>query len=180
MNTLKKTLLAASIFAIAGVANAMPITGSIGFGGGYTHDGTNLSDATSITITDAIVQGAVTGSFAAEGIAAGDTAAYSNFVFNPISTPIASIWSVGSFSFDLTSMNVDFQSTTTLVLTGSGIINSTNPNLDTAYGDWSFTANQANQNFTWSSSSAPEPAVALLLGAGLIGFGFARKARKAA
>ncbi|MDT8281573.1 MAG: PEP-CTERM sorting domain-containing protein [Gammaproteobacteria bacterium] len=179
MNNTRKFLIALALSAVAGIANAVPITGSIGFNGAYTHDGSSLLDATTITITTAEVAGIVTGSFAAEGIVAGDATTYSNFIFDPISTPINNIWTVGSFSFTLNDMSVDFQSATLLALSGTGMFSSTDAGLDDSFGQWTFTANQNGANLTWSSSAAPEPAMVLLLATGLIGFGFARKMRKA-
>lgn len=181
MKLFNKTLLVVSIFAIAGVANAIPIEGSIGFHGAYTTDTGALGTATQIIISSAAIDGAVTGSFASEGINNSSAVTYSNFTFSPVSIPINNIWKVGSFSFDLNQMSVDYHSASILGLTGSGMINSTVAGLDSTPGIWSFTANQAGANFTWSSSSAvPEPAITLLLGAGLIGFGVSRKMRKAA
>lgn len=190
MKTFNKTLLAAGIFAIAGVANAIPITGSIGFNGAYTTDTTlDLAHASTIFVTNASVSGPITGSFAAEGISAGATASYSDFTFNPISTPVNNLWSVGSFSFELTQMGTPSYKaqfgTESLSFAGMGIISSTATDFsyDPTPGNWVFTANTAGDSFTWSSSSSvtksvPEPTAALLLGAGLIGFGVARKARK--
>lgn len=175
-----KLLLAIGLIALTGSVSAVPITGSIGFTGDYTHDGSDLSDATTIFITSAAVAGVVDGSFADEGIVAGDLASYSDFTFDPAGAQ-ANIWSVGSFSFDLNIMNVDFQSSNLLALSGTGMIKSTDANLDDTFGEWTFTANSAGSNFTFSSSTAaPEPGIALLLGAGLIGFGVSRKLRKTA
>jgi hypothetical protein len=181
MKKLTKILTAVSFLALAGNAAAVQITGSIGFNGAYTHDGSSLSDATTITIIDSHVSGVVTGSFAADGIVDGQASLYSNFTFDPVG-PVAGIWSVTgnttTFTFDLNDMAVDFQSASLLALSGTGMITSDNAALDDAFGKWTFTANQTGSNFTWSSSSAPEPGVALLLGAGLIGFSVARKLRK--
>ncbi len=184
MKTFNKTLLAASIFAIAGVANAIPITGSIGFTGAYTTNTGDLATASTIFITNASVSGTTTGSFADEGISAGAAATYSGFTFNPISTPVNNIWSVGSFSFDLTQMILDHQSAYGVTLYGNGVIKSTSTDFsyDPTPGRWTFAATTSGENFTSDSSgspkSVPEPTAALLLGAGLIGFGVARKVRK--
>ena len=182
MNKFNKLLAALALTAFAGVASAAAITGSIGFTGAYTHDGTSdLSDANQIFISTAAVEGITTGSFLDAGIVAGDAATYSNFVFDPVSTPIANIWTIDIFTFTLTSMSVDFQNAATLVLSGKGMFETTDNSLDDAFGDWTFTANDTGLNLTWSSSAAvPEPAITLLLATGLIGFGFARRARKAA
>ena len=177
MNKFTKILAALALSAVSGIASAVPITGSIGFNGAYNlTGGSTLATATGIDITSAHTSGVVTGSFA--GIADGTVASYSDFTFNPAG-PVPAIWSVAGFTFDLNQMSVDFQSASLLALSGSGTISSTDENLDDSNGKWTFTANATGQNLTWSSSAAPEPAMALLLATGLIGFGFARKMRKA-
>ena len=120
MNNTRKFIIALALSAFAGIASAVPITGSIGFGGAYEHDGTDLSNATTITILDAAVSGAVTGSFFDEGINSASVVSYSDFVFAPPGA-VPGIWSVGSFTFDLTSMVVDFQSANLLALSGKGM-----------------------------------------------------------
>lgn len=182
---ISKLILAAAFLGMAGIAGAMPITGSIGFTGDYTRvGGTSLADATGINITgdDATITGVVDGSFAAAGITAGQTAVYNDFTIG--SVPIAGLWSIGGFSFDLTNMTIDFRAPTLLALSGSGMLKSTSPSLDDTSGMWNFTANTAGTNFTFSSSSAadavPEPNITMLLAVGLIGLGLARKLGKSA
>lgn len=181
MNKFTKLITAVTLTAFAGIASAVPITGSIGFTGAYTIDGTNFFDSTTITRTTNTVNGIVTGSYASEGISAGDvlTGPFADIIYNPTTTPIANLWSVGSFTFNLNNMNVDFNNGTTLVLSGGGIVSSSDAGFDDSFGTWNFTANKQGSNLTWSSSAAPEPAMVLLLATGLIGFGFARKMRKA-
>ncbi|HEB87471.1 MAG TPA: PEP-CTERM sorting domain-containing protein [Gammaproteobacteria bacterium] len=185
MKILNKTLLAAGIFAMAGVANAIPITGSISFTGAFTTDTGLLATAATISNTSARVTGVITGSFAAEGISSASSVTYSNFTFNPISVPVNNLWSVGSFSFNLTQMAFSYpQSVYGIGLHGSGIISSSTTGLDPTPGSWRFNATSAGDSFVWGSSSAapksvPEPAAVLLLGAGLIGFGVTRQVRKA-
>lgn len=177
MINFKQVILAFCIFTFAGFANAIPVSGAVGFTGSYHTDTGSLADATKIFIDSVTVGGDISGSFAAEGIASGDSASYSDFTFNP-SDPVAALWNVGSFTFDLDRMNVNYQSNFALVLSGKGITSSTDLNLDEALTHWVFTANSGG---TFSASSTvPEPAVMLLLATGLIGFGFARKTRKAA
>ena len=190
MKKFRQLLLAAGLFALAGTASAAVIEGSIGFGGSYEiHDTTPTTTIVTdfllgdtVHITSVLTQGTITGDFAAEGITAGDTASYSDFSYNPLGA-VSALWSVGSFTFDLQSMSLSAPITSTfLALQGTGIITSTTAGLDQANGIWTFTANNAGANFTWSTSAAavPEPSIALLLGVGLIGFGFARRARKTA
>ena len=178
MKNFKQLILAFGIFAITGSASAIPISGDIGFTGDYHTDTGSLGDATQIFIDNVTVSGSTTGSFAAENIKAGDAASYSGFTFNPTG-PVTGLWSVGSFTFTLNTMSLDYQSDFAIILSGTGMTSSTDKDLDNNYGDWIFTANTSGSNFTFSSSSSvPEPAVILLLATGLLGFGFARKARK--
>ncbi len=186
MNKFNQMFLAVGLLTITGAAAATPILGSIGFTGDYQIKNAlnavvgNFNDGVEIDILNASVAGTVDGDFAAEGITSGDAVAYSNFVYNPFSS-VSGLWSIGSFTFDLVNANTDYISNTQLLLSGTGWINSTTAGLDQAFGVWNFSANTAGSNFTWSSSTAaPEPGIALLLGVGLIGFGVVRKLRKAA
>ncbi|MDH5387396.1 MAG: PEP-CTERM sorting domain-containing protein [Gammaproteobacteria bacterium] len=196
MKKFNQILLGVGFFAIAGVASATQIQGSIGFVGSYdihngviddtsvaTHDATLVDSfilGDRVDIIDAQVGGMVTGDFAAEGIVSGQAATYSDFIFDPVGS-VSGLWSVGSFTFDLVSMVEYLRTDAFLVLGGSGWISSTTAGLDQTFGLWSFSANTTGSNFTWSASSAaPEPGIALLLGVGLIGFGVSRKLRKAA
>ena len=181
MKNFTRSLLAASIFAIAGSVSAMPITGSVGFGGTFTHNGTSLLDATFITVTDASVLVA-TGDFSLAGVNGSSSVSYSSFDINPAG-PVDSLWSVGDFVFDLTSISNEYQSTNFLVLQGVGTISA--PGFDDTHGDWLYTSGGGNV-FTWSDTNdavayeVPEPAITLLLGAGLLGVSLSRKLRKTA
>ncbi len=187
MKTALKTFAAIGLLAVAGSSFAVPITGSIGFSGAYipldmaggSQVALGVANHIDIVGNTANVTGTVTGSFATAGITAGDVATYSDFDFDPTG-PVAGIWSIGSFTFDLNTMVNDFQNNSLLGLSGTGKISSTDAGLDDAFGRWTFTANAAGSNFTFSSSTAPEPGIALLLGAGLVGLGFARRFRNKA
>ena len=190
INKLYKAIVALSIFAVAGTASAIPIDGSIGFTGSYDiRDSSNavVTEFTSgeiVNILTAEVTGSVTGSFAAEGITSSSLVAYSDVTYNPAGA-IASLWSVGSFTFDLNFMNVDFINATNIVLSGTGIISSTDAGLDDSFGSWNFSASSGGTNFTWSSSSnaatasAPSGIYLLGLGTGIMGLVGAVKRQKA-
>lgn len=174
-------LLATSLLALSGVASALPITGSIIFGGDLTYDfNTNAVD---ILGDDALVTAAPTGGFSS--VAYGAIATYNDFSYDPLSVATGTLWSVGGFSFVLNQISTitettDIYGNTSLFLAGSGLFSSTNAKLDDTAGSWTFSADGRGSRFAFSSTNVPEPSIALLLGAGLIGFGFARKARKAA
>ena len=186
MKKLNKTLIAAALFSLSSAVSAVPILGSIGFTGTYEAEDatsavvTDLNLATHIDVTSAAVTGTATGDFGLEGINSLSAVTYSDFTFAPAG-PVNTLWTVGSFTFNLTNMSLDFQNANAVLLSGIGVISSTTAGLDDTHGEWIFTANASSSSFTFSSSSsAPEPAIALLLGTGLIGFGVARKMRKAA
>jgi len=186
MKKFNQILLAVGLLSLVGSASATQIQGSIGFVGSYEINDSLNNVVSSFLVGDRVnilsanVSGVVSGDFAAEGITSGDAATYSDFIYDPVG-PVAGIWNVGSFTFDLNNMVQDYKSSSILVLSGTGWINSTTPGLDQTFGIWNFSANTAGVNFTWSSSSAaPEPGIALLLGVGLIGLGVSRKLRKTA
>ena len=177
MKKFKQLLIAIGLVAFASSASAISITGSIGFGGGYTTDSGNLVDATVIQDIDALALGTIDGDFT--GITAGTAATYKNIVITPFA-PIMELWSIGGFTFDLNSLTILDQAVGVIGLAGNGVIKAAG--FDDTDGIWTFSSNSAGSNFTFSASTAaaPEPAITLLLATGLIGFGVTRKMRKKA
>lgn len=178
MKTITSTIFA-FLFTLATSASAVPISGSIGFTGSYTHNGnggTDLSSATLIKINNnkAAVTGNIGGAFATAGITNRDVATYNNIDLTS-SGPILGLWSVGGFTFDLNQFTVNYQSPYVLALTGIGTIR--HNNYDNTVARWVFTANQVGSNMTFSTSTAPEPGIALLLGVGLAGIAVSRRRR---
>ena len=190
MNTFKQILVAASLLGLTSAAFAVPIVGTINIGGASTvlNDGTN---STGIDFGAASVNFAPlpTGDFAGlESIntsgSTGDTLTMTDFLYAQI--PEMTIWSIdlgndgtSDFSFTLTSVAISSGDTadfSNLVLNGTGYFLASDTGLDKTYGSWTFSQSGAS----FSSESVPEPAIALLLATGLIGFGAARKMRKAA
>jgi hypothetical protein len=158
--------------------SAVPISGSIGFTGSFDiWDDDTASLVNDFTVgeeiligSDAAVTGTVTGSFADEGINAGDSVSHSDIIYDPTG-PINDLWSVGTFTMDVTTVNVDFISSSSIILSGSGNISSTDVSLDDTAGTWLFSANTLGANFTWSSSSTlvPIPPDVWLFSSGLLG-----------
>src|SRR5215469_3786823 len=105
----------AAVCGVAVVAQAVPISGNITFIGGVTLDTSSAATATEVTSWTGFggaghpyVESA-DGSFA--GITPGTTATFSSpWFFN--SGAVSGLWSVGGFTFDLTSSQIVHQGTT--------------------------------------------------------------------
>lgn len=179
-DTLSKQQFIAAIGAIALIAPlsvmAAPITGGIGFGGLFTPiGGTDQSDATGIDISFSVVT-AASGDFLP---AQGQNATYNHIDFSPANTPIASLWSVDAgaitYSFDLSSLTLDFVTATQINLSGAGTILATG--YDDTPGLWTFTGQRGSVLFTFSgitiaddnTNEVSEPITLALLMSGLLG-----------
>ncbi len=164
----------------------VPITGTIGFSGLATFNTNSLATATQVinfqpfsggpnnsaTVTNA------TGSFATT-VTPGSLASFPNiYTFSP-SVAVTPLWTVGGFTFNLTSSTIVLQTSTNLVIQGMGIL--TGPaGFDPTPGVWAFSTQQANgqnaANFSFSANTAgvgvgvPEGgSTVALLGVALLG-----------
>lgn len=183
-----KLLLASSIFAISGAVSAMPIVGEVAFtsetGSSWSAVDAFNADTTVAASTGVKFSPSVTTGFwghvtNANGTFAGTEnteAEFFDFQFNPLVAG-STLWTfdtgMTTYSLTMNAVNTVLKGDTTLTVEGSGLLSVTG--YDDTYGSWDFSGNR----FSWSASAAPEPAMVLLLATGLIGFGFARKARKA-
>lgn len=149
-------LVVASGLAIS--AEAKQISGNINFAGSVTFDTTNLGTATMVNNWNmAIVSDAPTGSFS--GIATGTHVTFATpYVFNP-PTSYASLWTVGGFTFSLTSSKIKFQDNTLLTVFGKGFVNG--PGFTQTPGTWSFSVTKSDgrtaTNFSFQGNSSAVP-----------------------
>jgi hypothetical protein len=197
-NTISK--LGASLLIALGLgtaANAAFISGTITFASdpNTSINGLTLQDGAGVATSNinlaagvqtwgnSSVNGA-TGSFTPIDVGTAPTMA-APWIFNP-STPLAGLWTVtdngSTFTFNLTSSVVVFQSPLFLSVAGSGMV--TSPGYDPTPGTWNFSTQEPDigGKFTWSASSeVPDGGTTMaLFGFSLLGlYGARRKFGKA-
>ena len=184
------------ILAIAGLtlsaqAIPTPISGAISFSGSASMDGTSFLSATRFTSFQQVFVGApstLSGDYAGTS---GAGVTMTPFIWNPrdASTPINPLWSFVSsgrtYSFDLSSVVLDFASPTGILLSGLGTAHITGPGsdkLDTS-GHWSFSAQTLDlATFTSPTTSASAPrgvpdggTMVAMLGGAFLGLGLIRR-----
>jgi hypothetical protein len=166
-------------------AQATPINGDIQFAGEVKLNTKSLATAHSVVTWFDVFHhagfGSVTsgtGDFA--GIASGTQAAMPNaWIFGP-STPTPGLWSVGGFTFNLTSSTVVTQNASTLVIEGTGIVSGNG--FDPTAMDWMFTTQSSGgrrrTTFSFSANGATVPdggSAVALLGLALTGLELLRR-----
>ena len=180
---LAKSVGVVAVVCIASAAGAIPITitGNIGFTGQANLDSPSVGTATEVVSWSNTAVNGDAGSFGS--IALNTPASFAGatpWSFN--SGGLADFWTVGGFTFDLTSSSIDTQTANFLGVTGVGIV-SGNDFTPTAF-TWSFSTQNpptggGPQTFTFSASSNPVPdggSTVVLLGGSLVAFGlFGRK-----
>jgi hypothetical protein len=136
--------------------------------------------ATEVDLIEAIVLLA-SDDFAANGVTPGTAV---TFLTTPLSfTPTlpTDLWTIASFTFELTGLDVEVQTADTLTVSGTGIVSSTTPGLDAVPGFWRMTtqapgldvAGETIFSFSSSSIAIPEPSSLLLMSLGVTGLAMA-------
>jgi hypothetical protein len=194
MKTPSKTILTVLIIGLVSCglfsqqAQAVPITGGISLAGGYATDTGNINTAKAFTSFSSVIVTSVSGSYTGvptAGNPGSPSVTMNPFSFNPFSASVTPLWtfmSAGStYSFDLTVLSSRLQpGDNTLTLKGTGTLNITN--FDPTPGTWVFTANQASDTFSFSSSNGAVPdsgSAVALLGIALAGIEGVRRALRA-
>lgn len=155
---------------LAAPAQATAIQGSIDFGGVVTFDTMSLATATRVIQWNSAFVLQSSGDFSS--ITAGTPATMAApWIFNP-STSTPGLWSVGGFTFDLTSATIVSQSATFLNVTGVGTISGNG--YDPTPATWSFSASRsdggtaADFGFQAQANAVPEPGAVMLVGLGAL------------
>ncbi len=182
MKAIKFTLaaLAAAVVATTFVpqAQAAPIEGAITFSGGAVYDTMSLATATRVDSFSNVVVQSRDGDFSSVNI--GDSVTMAEpWIFSP-STPTPGLWTVGGFTYDLSSATVVFQSADFLSITGTGTISGNG--FDPTEGMWNFTSQSPSAQgvFSFSASTAAQGVpdggtTVALLGLGLAGLELIRR-----
>ena len=182
-NIIKMSVLAAVALALTQAVQAVPVTGSIGFTGRVTFDTGFAYNATKVTSWVNPTVNGTSGSFTtvANGTAVALTAPW-NFntgLVNPF-------WSVGGFTYSLTSSYIQAQGGAPGV-SGFVVVNGTGTVSGNGYSatalDWSFSAQgpsvtQNPDTFTFSASASSVPdagTTSVLLGSCLFGMAFLKR-----
>lgn len=190
----RKLLLVAAVAAICGVGGVAqavqsdPISGDITFAGGVTLNTSSAGTASEvlswtgpggsgmpIVISDS-------GSFS--GIAAGTQATFSSpWFFN--SGPVTALWSVGGFTFDLTSSKIVFQGGSPAGVLVDGIGAVSGNGLPAEAMTWEFATGDPSADGIFSfqvadgttgGATVPDGGTtAMLLGLGVLGLGLVKK-----
>jgi hypothetical protein len=166
-------------------AQATPITGDITFAGIATFDSMDLSLATEVTAWNLSIVSSDSGDFSSIPVLT-SVSMTAPWIFNP-STPTIPLWSVGGFTFNLTSSTIVKQTDFFLDITGVGTLSGAG--FTTTPGTWAITFTNAlgqpssTFGFTSDTSSGLVPeggATAALLGFALAGIEVLRRKFKAA
>jgi hypothetical protein len=188
---MKKAILAGvvaiAVTTVPQVVSAAPFVGQVGYGGSVGLPGAGgFDDEANLVILSAIVTGS-TGSFAAEGLSAGDPLVHATpLTYQPVPVlPAGPIWThvASGISFVLTSFTVTSISDLAVSLEGVGYF--TGAGYDDTPGVWAMSAQSgigtvpsatylANANVP-EPEPVPEPASLAVLGLGLVGVGAARR-----
>jgi hypothetical protein len=169
-------------------AQAVPtrtIDGYINFSGAVRFNTNSLLTATRVAKfrTTIVVGSATTGDFATHTTNGESVAMAHTYTFSP-STPTPGLWSVGGFTFDLTSSTIVSRSAFFLNIVGTGTVSGNG--FDPTAGQWSFTATSSDgrtrSTFGFQAqTSAPDGgSAAALLGIALVGVEALRRKFKAA
>jgi hypothetical protein len=189
-NWIKMAAVAIAVCGVAGIASAVPITGNITFAGGVTLNTSSAGTATEVLSwtgpggTGLPLVISDDGSFSS--IAPGTQATFAApWSFN--SGAVVSLWSVGGFTFDLTSSHIVFQGGSPAGVLVDGIGSVSGNGLSSEAMTWSFSTSDPGAAATGglvfsfqvadgTTGTVPDGGTtAMLLGLGVLGLGLLKK-----
>jgi hypothetical protein len=168
----------------ASTAEAVPITGGIGFAGGIepvadwsTVNAIDITGDLALVVCTGVTP--CTGTFGVFNDVDVEFAVYNDFSFNPLGGSVTPLWSVDGFSFNLTSVSSITRASNGVVLEGAGTLLGP-AGFDPTAAIWSFSADETSAVFRFSSTttaaSVPDGgSTAMLLWLGVAGLAAARR-----
>ena len=156
-------------------AGAAPIVGTIAIEGGADLDSNDLGTATKVEAWDTPEVTSVSGdfdTFVDPEMAVSMTAPWT------FTSGLASLWSVGGYTFDLTTSSITFQNSSFLLVEGTGT--ASGHGFDDTIGTFRFSTQEPDAmgvfSFSASVGTVPEGGTtAMLLGLGFLGLGAIRR-----
>jgi hypothetical protein len=145
----------------ATTAEAVPITGGIGFAGGIQP----VADWGTVTALDIMGNQAIVlcnivtpcdGTFAVLNDIDTEIAVYNDFSFAPLGGGTTPLWSVDGFSFNLINVTNITRASNGVVLAGTGTLLGP-AGFDPTAATWSFSADETDIEFRFSSTTAAIP-----------------------
>ena len=178
--------IAAILVLFALPAQATVITGAFSMSGGlvagqdFSSPGTVDVDPQSMVV----LPGTIAGDFTSYLHPFLEIGTHKDIDYDPF-VPIDDLWTItgsllpGEFAFDLDALDIDFQSSTQLNLSGTGVI--THPDFDNTPFAWtaSFQSLSLTASFSAATQHVPEPTTGLLIGLGLLPVAVGRRRRAA-
>lgn len=180
-HALQASQLAALLVLFALPAQAVAITGGFSMSGGLV-PGQDFSVPGSVDVNPqsmAVLPGTIAGDFSSY-LSPFEIGTHKDIPYDPFA-PVDDLWTVtgslqpGEFAFDLDSLDIDFQSSTQLNLSGTGVIS--HPDFDDTPFAWNatFQSLSLTASFSASTQPIPEPTTGLLLGLALLGIAASRR-----
>jgi hypothetical protein len=168
----RKSHIAAVLVLFALPAQAAVIAGGFSMSGGLA-PGQDFSGPGTVDVNPqsmVVLPGTIAGDFSLY-LSPFEIGTHQDVGYDPF-VPIDDLWTVtgsllpGEFAFDLDTLDIDFQSTTQLNLSGTGVI--THPGFDDTPFAWNatFQALSLTASFSAATQSIPEPTTGLLFGFG--------------
>ena len=180
-HALQASHFAALLVLFALPAQAVVITGGFSMSGDLV-PGQDFSGPGSVDVDPqsmVLLPGTIAGDFSSY-LSPLEIGTHKDVPYDPFA-PVIDLWTVtgsllpGEFAFHLDSLDIDFQSSTQLNLSGTGVI--THPDFDDTPFAWNatFQSLSLTASFSASTQPIPEPTTGLLLGLALLGVAARRR-----